>query len=198
MKNENPSRDVRHGGERILDDKHHGKRSGMHFGEMGDKQALLATTRTQGEIPDPTFGYLRRSSIEYRMVGNAFRNGLIERDLGNLVYVDKLGRIESEVSSMRETRGCACRHHTRYTRGRERRGDQWRPLEALFVDRVAIQEDISGNQLTKSEITEDERRGTQQEQSLANRGWGSGRRQNALKREAAFVDVARMGNHSGI
>ena len=118
MKNENPSRDVRHGGERILDDKHHGKRSGMHFGEMGDKQALLATTRTQGEIPDPTFGYLRGSPIEYRRMGNAFRNGLMALDLGNLVYVDKLGRGEREIPFMCDQRECSCRLHIRYTRGR--------------------------------------------------------------------------------
>ena len=67
---------------------------------LGEKQALLEMARFQGEIPDPTFGYLRGSSVDYRRMGNALRNGLIGRNLGNLVYLDKSGRSESEIPFM--------------------------------------------------------------------------------------------------
>ena len=71
--------------------------------------------RIHGEIPDPTFGYLRGSSLGYQRMGDALRNGLIERDLSTLVYVDKLGRSASEMSFMCEKRDYAFRYHMRYT-----------------------------------------------------------------------------------
>ena len=67
-------------------------------GNTSGKQVLLEMARIQSEIADPTFGYMRGSSIEYRRADNAPRSGLVERDLGNVVYVDKLGRSESEMS----------------------------------------------------------------------------------------------------
>ena len=115
-------------------------------------------------------------------MGNALRNGLVERDLSNLVYVDILGRGESEISFMLEKKDGACRYHMRYTRGWERRGDRRTPLAALFVDKASIRQDILDGQLKKSEITEQERQETQQELSLINRRWESERSQNVLKR----------------
>ena len=47
------------------------------------------------------------------MLDTALRNGLIERDLRNLVHVDKLGLGGSEMSFMFEKRDCACRYRMR-------------------------------------------------------------------------------------
>ena len=99
------------------------------------------------------------------------------------------------------------RHRMRYTRGWEKRGDQWTPLEALYVDKVAIQKDILGHRQTKSEITEEERRDTQQELSSIYRRWGSERGQNVSKREkdlcrrrengSPFMYLSRLGGMCG-
>ena len=43
-------------------------------GNMIEKQALGEMARIQGEIPDPTVGYLRGSSIECRRMGNELLN----------------------------------------------------------------------------------------------------------------------------
>ena len=69
-------------------------------GNLGGEQALLEMVRIQGEIADPTFGYLRGSSVEYRRADTALRNGLIGRDVNNIVYVGRLGRSEIEMSFM--------------------------------------------------------------------------------------------------
>ena len=79
------------------------------FGNMGEKQESEEMARIQDGIPDPPFGYIRGSSVGYQTMGNSLRTGLIERDLGNLVYVDKLGRGESEMPFMCDKRDCACR-----------------------------------------------------------------------------------------
>ena len=71
-------------------------------GNMSANQASGEMARIQGEIPDPTFGYLRGSSIGYQRMVNALRGGLLARNLINLVYVDKLGRGESAVPFMCE------------------------------------------------------------------------------------------------
>ena len=75
--------------------------------------------RIIGEIPDPIFGYLRGSWMDYRKRGDALRGNLIGEDLGHLVYVDHFGQNDSEETSMCQKVGCMCRYHMRYARGRE-------------------------------------------------------------------------------
>ena len=79
-------------------------------------QSSHAMVRIEGDMADPTFGYLRGSLLGHRKVDYVLANDLVERDLDNLVYVGTLGRNESEISFMCEKRDCACRYHMRYTR----------------------------------------------------------------------------------
>ena len=52
-----------------------------------------------------------------------------------------------------------CRYHKRYTRGYEKRGDYWDPLAALFVDKVAIRNDIMEKHLGEDDFPENEAMG---------------------------------------
>ena len=83
--------------------------------ELGKNQALQEMVRIRGEMPDPTFGYLR-SLIEQRNVDYVLTNDLVGRDLGNLVYLGELGgmkarrpllerRVNARVGIIRDTRG---------------------------------------------------------------------------------------------
>ena len=89
---------------------------------------------------------------------DARRNGLVENDLDELVYVDQRRWGEIEIVLACEKRECACRYHTRYTRGRWV-SDRWSPLAALVVYKVSIQKNIAMNQLAETEITEIDRGG---------------------------------------
>ena len=89
-------------------------------GELGRNHALQAMVWMHGGIPDPTFGYLRGSPPEHRKIYHDLMTDLVERDLDNPVYVGKLGRCESEMSFVCETRDCTCRYHMRYTRDMRR------------------------------------------------------------------------------
>ena len=55
-------------------------------GNMDKSNALGGTKRTQSEIPDPTFGYLRGSSLEHQKMDDALWNRVVEHDLNKLVY----------------------------------------------------------------------------------------------------------------
>ena len=65
---------------------------------LGGNQDLQAMDGIHGEIPDPSFGYLRGSLLEQRKIDQALMSGRVERDLNNLVYVGKLWMGESEMS----------------------------------------------------------------------------------------------------
>ena len=73
------------------------------------------------EIPDPTFGYIRGSSMGYQMKDDALRINLIGADfgadLGNLVYVDKYGEGDIEMTFLCQKSLCVGRYHMRYKRG---------------------------------------------------------------------------------
>ena len=55
--------------------------------------------RIGGEIPDPTFGFMRRSSMGYRKKDDALRGSFFEWDVGNLAYVDHFGWMISKILS---------------------------------------------------------------------------------------------------
>ena len=57
-------------------------------GELGRNHALQAMVWMHGGIPDPTFGYLRGSQLGNRKLDYVSMDGLVERDLDNLVYVE--------------------------------------------------------------------------------------------------------------
>ena len=42
-------------------------------------------------IPDPIYGYMRRSMLEHEKTDGIIRNDLVERDLSRAVYVDRIG-----------------------------------------------------------------------------------------------------------
>ena len=73
-------------------------------GELGKNQSVDAMVRIQGEIPEPSFGYLIGSLLEHRKIDYALANDLVARDSDHLVYVGELGRHESEMSFRREKR----------------------------------------------------------------------------------------------
>ena len=66
------------------------------------------------EIPDPTFGYIRGSSMGYQMKDDALRINLIGADfgadLGNLVYVDKYGEGDIEMTFLCQKSLRMCRY----------------------------------------------------------------------------------------
>ena len=65
--------------------------------------------RIASEIPAPTFGYLRGSSMDYQKKDDALWNNLIVEDLSNLAYVDRYGQNDSEMTSMCQKSQCMCR-----------------------------------------------------------------------------------------
>lgn len=65
--------------------------SGAIVGKLDSDIHKSETKRISSEIPDPTFGYLRGSSMGRRAKGDALRNNLIDADMGNLSYVDYYG-----------------------------------------------------------------------------------------------------------
>ena len=73
-------------------------------------------------IPNPIYGYMRRSLLGHTKIDDSIRNELIEMDLGRYVYVGRLGRNNGEVSFTCEVNACTFRYHMRYTRGYEARG----------------------------------------------------------------------------
>ena len=152
-------------------------------GEMVGNMDPTKATRveiTHIEIPDPTSGYLRGSSMDHRKLGDDVRNICIEHDLDKLVYIDRMGWNESEMSFVCESSKCDCRYPMRYTREWGRTEDRASPLAALFVAKVSIQEDIPSDQLGSSEITDAERQGLHQELDLVDKRWESGRNKKRL------------------
>ena len=83
-------------------------------GNLDAKGYLDEKGRICGEIPEPTFGHLRRSSMGYRTKDDAIRGNLIEGDLGNLAYVDHFGQNYIEDTFVCQKDGCMCRCHMRY------------------------------------------------------------------------------------
>ena len=113
--------------------------------------------RISGEIPEPTFGYLRGISAAYRKKGDELRNNLAEWDLGDLLYVGEFGQCDSEDTFVRREDGCVCRYHMRCARGLKPFGDRRSKLPTLAIDRVSIQKDILDGQLWIVDIADGDR-----------------------------------------
>ena len=92
--------------------------------------------------------------------------------MNKLAYV-RGTRKDCSVSAMCGERGCDCRYRMRYTRGYERRFGDWEPLEALFVDKVAIRKHILEEQLGEGNLPEKEKNWTLIELRMINKRWGS-------------------------
>ena len=86
-------------------------------GKLDQNSYKSETKRISSEIPDPTFGYLRRSSIRYQEKEDALRNNLVEEDLSNLSYVDRHEQNVREMTFLRQKPQRMCRYPMRYTRG---------------------------------------------------------------------------------
>ena len=91
--------------------------SGAIVGKLDSDIHKSETKRISSEIPDPTFGYLRRSSIRYQEKEDALRNNLVEEDLSNLSYVDRHEQNVREMTFLRQKPQRMCRYPMRYTRG---------------------------------------------------------------------------------
>ena len=120
---------------------------------------------------------------------------LIGRDLEKLVFAGKLGRRDCSVSFMRGKRGYACRYRTMYTRGCGGKCAYWAPLDALFSDKLDIQNDIMEKQLEEENLPENEKKGVGAELGMVENRWKS-ERCHRVDRDEAFVDIARAGRHS--
>ena len=142
-------------------------------GNLDAKGYLEEKRRIGGEIHDPTFGYLRGSSIGYRKSDDALRKNWAEWDLGNQVYVDPFGWNDSEDAFVRQKHGIMCRYHMGYTRGWESFGDRRAKLSTIAIDKVAIQNDILEGQLGIIDITDGDREEIQHELDLVRNRWGS-------------------------
>ena len=137
------------------------------MGYQGEKKRIIEILR------DPTFGYMRRSSMEYRLKDDALRINLVDGDLSNLVYVDPIGKNDSEDTSMRQKDGRMCRYLMRYTRGWTSFGDRRAKLSTLAIYNVAIQKDILEEQLRGIDITNGDREEIQHELDLVKNRRGS-------------------------
>ena len=153
------------------------------------KRHSLHTIKNEREeiIPDPTDGYLSGSTLEHQKIAERMRNDLIERDLDKLVYVGKLGRGDCAVSFMCAKRGYDRRYHMRYAIGYGRRGGDWEPLAALFVDKVAIRKDTLEKQLGEENLPEEEKKkGVKIELGVINNRWESERGRRVYKEKRPF------------
>ena len=69
------------------------------------------------DIPNPKYGYLGRSQITHDRLNQCLYNDWIQRDIGEIIYVYRLGGNSSAREFMCQIGVCACRHHVKYTRG---------------------------------------------------------------------------------
>ena len=63
------------------------------MGQLSMSQALQATIQEKGEIPNPTYGYLRGSLTEHRKIDESMANALIGRDLYKMIYVGETRKV---------------------------------------------------------------------------------------------------------
>ena len=99
--------------------------SGEIVGNLDSNGYRGETKRIMGEIPGPTFVYLRGISLDYRGKDDDLRNNVIEWYMRNLVYVDLFGQNDIEETLMCQKARCMCRYHMRYARGWAPFGDRW-------------------------------------------------------------------------
>ena len=128
--------------------------------------------RIISEIPGPTFGYLRRSAIEYREGEDALRGNVIEGDLRILVYVDGFRQNDIEWTSMCRKVLCKSRYRMRYARGCGPFGDLCAILSDLLIDKVSIQKEILAGKLRSIESPNGDREEIQQKLDFAKNRWG--------------------------
>ena len=79
-------------------------------------------------------------------------NVWIQRDLDEMIYVDRLGGNSSERAFMCHVGGCDCRYRVKYTRWVIARGDEWGKLAELQIGKVAAQKEIPNKQLGEEDI----------------------------------------------
>ena len=70
--------------------------------DLSTNEDLKEIARILGEIPDPAFGYLRWGLLEHRKMDYVLTNDLVQRALNKLVYVEKVGMNDIDVSFMCE------------------------------------------------------------------------------------------------
>ena len=74
-------------------------------------------------------------------------NEWIQQDLDELVYVGRSGRSSSGWAFMCQVGGFAYRYRMKYTRGVVEKGEEWWGLSEFQIDKVALQKEISRQQL---------------------------------------------------
>ena len=154
--------------------------SGEIVGKLDSNSYKSEMKRISSEIPDPTFGYLRRSSTGYQKKTDALRINLSERDLSNVVYVDHYVKNDSEMTFLGRQSQFMRRYRMRYTRGWESSGGRWVKLSTLFIEKVAIQKDILEGKLGSIDIPNEDREEIRQELDLVENRWQSARRKNGI------------------
>ena len=154
--------------------------SGEIVGNLDANGYLEAKRRTIGEVPDPTFGYLRGSAMEYRKIEDDLRGNLIEGIWGNLVYVDHFWQNDSDVTFVFQKGGRICRYHMRYARWCDSFGDRRAKLATLAICKIAIQKDILEGQLVSIDIADADRDEIRHELDFVRNRWGSERKRAEL------------------
>ena len=123
------------------------------FGKKSRDEVTLSMKNSGSiEIPTPTYCYMRSSQMKHGGIDICRYNDWIQQDLGELIYVDRLGEDSSDRAFMYQVGGCACRYRTKYKRGVVEKGQEWVELEALQIGRVEVRNDILKKQLESDDI----------------------------------------------
>ena len=98
-------------------------------GVVGKKfrEEVAHAMKNNGEIETTcsTYGYLRGSQITHERMDLNLRNGWIQPDLDELIYVGSLGRNSSRRACMCQVGGLDCRYSMKYTRRVIDKGEEW-------------------------------------------------------------------------
>ena len=150
--------------------------------KLGLDSSKSEAWRITSEIPDPTFGYLRGSSLEYRKKDTPLRNNLADAGLGNLAYVNYYAQNDSEMTLMCQEFLRMRRYYMRYARAWGSSEERRIKHAAFVVDKVSIKRDILEGKVGSVGIPNEDRDSIQQELDFAKNRWGSERSKRGISK----------------